>query len=65
MREGERAHEHDKSVKNGDLKSALSQHQVTTGHVVISKSLIQGVRVIDNEPRNMHRKIKEAIHIKF
>ena len=56
---GKTAHEHDKSVKEGDSKLALSQHQVMTGH------LIEGVNVIDSEPRNMHRKVKESIHIKL
>ena len=31
---GERTQEHDKSVKEGDLKLAISQHQVMTGHKV-------------------------------
>ena len=43
---GERVQEHDKSVKEGDSKSALSQHQV-----IISKQLIEGVRVIQNQLR--------------
>ena len=33
--------------------------------MVISKPVIEEVRVIDKEPRNMHRKVKEAIHIKL
>ena len=52
-------------MKEGDSKSALSQHQVKTGHVVISKPVIEGERVIDNEPRHMHRNAKEAIQIKL
>ena len=36
-----------------------------TGHKVLSKQGIEGVRVIDNEPRNTHRKVKETIHIKL
>ena len=60
---GESVQKHDKSVKEGDLKSALSQHQVMTGHKVISKSVTEGVSVIDSEARNLHRKVKEAIHI--
>ena len=35
------------------------------GHVVISKPVIGGVRVMDNEPSNMHMKVKEAIRIKL
>ena len=61
----ERAQEHNKSVKEGDSKSGHSQHQVMTGHKVLSKPVIEGVSVIDREPRNMHRKVKEAIHIKL
>ena len=38
---GERAQEHDKSVKQGDSKSALGQHQVKTGHKVLSKSTMK------------------------
>ena len=62
---GKRAQKHDKSVKEGYSKSALSQHQVMTGHKVLSKPVIEGVSVIDIEPRNMHRKVKEATHIKL
>ena len=60
-----RAQGHDKSLNDGDSKSALSQHQVMTGHKVLSKPVIEGVKVIDSEPRNMHGKVKEAIHIKL
>ena len=61
----ERVSEHDKSVKRGDSKSTLSQHLVTTGQKVLSKLVIEGVSVIDSEPRNMHRKTMEAIQIKL
>ena len=27
--------------------------------------MMEGVSVIDSEPRNLHRKVKEAIHIKL
>ena len=37
---GERTQEHDKTVKEGDSKSSLSQHQVMTGHTVLSKPMI-------------------------
>ena len=47
------------------MKSTFSQHQVTTGHKVLCKPVFEGVSVIDSEPRNMHRNIKEAIHIKL
>ena len=41
---GERQQEHDKSVKEGDSKPDLIQHQVKTGHVVITKPVIKEVR---------------------
>ena len=62
---GERTQEHDKSVKEGDSKSALSQHQVMTGHQVLKKPMIEGVWVIDSDTRNLHRKVKGAIHNKL
>ena len=52
-------------MKEGDSKSAISQHQVKTGHKVLSKPVIEGIRVIDNGPKNTHRKVKEAIHIEL
>ena len=64
-RDRERAQEYDKSVREGDSKSALSQHQVMTGHKVLSKLVIERVSVIDSEPRNLHRKVREAINIKL
>ena len=53
-RERSLGHKNISSVKEGDSKSALSQHQVMTGHKVL---VIEGVNVID---RNMHRKVKET-----
>ena len=53
---GERGQAYDKSVNEGDSKLAISEHQAKTGHVILSKPAIEGVRVIDNEPRNKHRK---------
>ena len=44
---GERVQEHDTLVKAGYSKSALS-HQMKMGHKVLSKPMIEGVRVIDN-----------------
>ena len=62
---GERTQEHDKSVNEGDSKSALSQYQMMIGHNGLSTRMLEGVSVIDSEPRNLHRKFKEAIHIKL
>ena len=59
---GERTQEHDKSMKECDSKSAPSQHEVMTGHKV---PMIEGVSVIDSEYRNLHRKVKDAIHTKL
>ena len=39
----ERAQEHNKSVKEGDSKSALNQHQVKIGHKGLSKPVIKGM----------------------
>ena len=55
---GERTQEHNKFVKKGDSKSALSQHQVMTGHKVLKKAMIEGIRVIDSNTRNLYRQMK-------
>ena len=62
---GERTQEYNTSVKEGDSKSAQSQHQVMTSRTVLNKPMIERIRGIDSENRNLHRKVKEAIHIKF
>ena len=36
-----------------------------TGHKVLSKPVIEGVSVKDSEPRNLHKKVKDAIHFKL
>ena len=61
----ENIQEHDKSVKEGDSKLDLSQYQVMTGYRVLNKPMIEGVKVIDGDPRNLYRKVKEAIDIKL
>ena len=61
---GERLVEHDKSLKKCDSKSALSQHQESTGHVVSQMPIIEKIKVIEKEPWKSHRKVLEAIHIK-
>ena len=43
---------------------ALSQHQVKIGYKALSKAVIEGVRVLANEPRNIHTGVKEAILFK-
>ena len=35
------------------------------GHKVLNKPMIEGVSVTDSDNRNLHRKVKEAIHIKL
>ena len=62
---GERMEEHAKSVEKCDQKSALSQHQEQSGHVVNHKPLSEKIKILDSEPRDRHRKVKEAIHIKL
>ena len=52
-------------MKEGDSTLDLNQHQVLSGHKVLRKSMIEGVSMIDSEPRNLHIKVKEAIHIKL
>ena len=47
--------EHVKSVKKGDQKSALSQHQEQSGPL----------KILDSEQRDRHRKVKAAMHIKL
>ena len=36
-----------------------------TGHEVLNKPMIEGVKVIYSDTRNIYRKVKEAIHIKL
>ena len=62
---GERAEEHETSLRLRDMKSALSQHLEKTGHTVMTKKVIDSVEVIDSESKTAHRKIKEAIHIRL
>ena len=52
-------------MKAKGSKSALGQHLAKTRHKLLNKPVTEGIRVIDNEPRNKHRKVKEAIHIKL
>ena len=62
---GERLTEHQKSVDKGDMSSALSQHQELTGHLVsATKPILETTKVLEREPRSLHRKVCEAIHIK-
>ena len=60
---GERTLEHQKSLNREDCKSALSQHQMQTGHAV--RPIMDNLQILDQEPRNTHRTIKEAILIKL
>ena len=57
--------EHWKLIDKGDESSALSQHQVRTGHVVNVKEIMDKVKVVDRESRDQYRKICESIHIKL
>ena len=62
---GERTLEHQKFLDWGDCKSALSQHQMQTGYAVTKRPIMGKMQILDQEPRNTHRKIKEAIQIKL
>ena len=62
---GERTLEHQKSLNREDCKSALSQHQMQTGHAVRKRPIMDNLQILDQEPRNTHRTIKEAILIKL
>ena len=43
------AEEHAKSIEKGDSKSALSQHQETTGHMVVKKPVIEKMKVVEKK----------------
>ncbi|KAI8477848.1 Cartilage matrix protein [Branchiostoma belcheri] len=62
---GERTDEHQKSVDRQDGKSALSQHELKAGHRVTNGPILDIVKIIDQESRKSHRKIKEAVHIQL
>ena len=57
--------EHAKSVGKGDQKSALSQHQEQSGHVVNQQPISEKIKIIETEQRDRYRKVKESIHIKL
>ena len=61
----ERIEEHQKSIDNRDSKSALSQHQETTGHIVSNTPLIDNTQILEKEARDPHRKVLEAINIRL
>ena len=61
-----RVEEHNKSIEREDvLKSALCQRQASLGHGIIQKPLIHCIKVLDSDPRNLYRKVKEVIYIKL
>ncbi|KAI8482491.1 Titin-like [Branchiostoma belcheri] len=62
---GERTSEHQKSLHQKDCKSALSQHQLQAGHNITTRPISDIIEIIDQESRNPHRKIKEAVHIQL
>ena len=47
----ERIAEHQKSIDKGDMKYALTQHQVQTGHKISSTSIREEVNIIDQDRR--------------
>ncbi|KAI8494408.1 hypothetical protein Bbelb_276340 [Branchiostoma belcheri] len=62
---GERTSEHQKSLHQKDCKYALSQHQLQAGHNITTRPISDSIEIIDQESRNPHRKIKEAVHIQL
>ena len=61
----ERLTEHQKSVQKRDQKSALSQHQETTGHNMITSLQDDNINNLERENRDSHRKVLEAINIRL
>ena len=60
----ERVDEHAKSIERQDSKSALSQHQEQSGHRWNNNPIIDKIKVLDKELRDLDRKIL-AVHIKL
>ena len=56
-----RLKEHQKSARDGDYKSALSQHQLETGHQIDFDSL----SVVQLVANLKHRKVPESIQIRL
>lgn len=57
---GTRLVEHQKSFKDGNFKSAVSEHAIKHSHRVDFSS----ASILDREDRLLHRKVKEAIWIR-
>ena len=51
------------TVKEGGLKSALSQHQEKTGHVVANKQVTERMKAVEKEARKAYIKVKEFIQM--
>jgi len=63
---GERMKEHNKAIDKCIETSALSEHQMNSGHIVNAKSkLEEKIVILDKENKEHQRKICEAIHIKI
>lgn len=54
----ERFHQHQSDVRNKNEKSAVFKHMEKTGHN------IKSIELIEYEPREWKRKIKEGLYIK-
>ena len=61
----ERVDEHAKPIDRQDYKLALSQHQEQSGHRLNNSSIIDKIKVLENELRDLHRKVIEVVHIKL
>ena len=61
----ERVEEHYRSVERLDSKSTLSQHQEKSRHRWNNNPIMDKIKVLDKEPRDLHGKVLEAVHIKL
>ena len=61
----ERIDEHVKSIERQDPKPVLSQHQEQSGHKWNNNPIIDKIKVLDKEPRDLHRRVQEVVHIKL
>ena len=61
----ERVNEHAKSTERQNSKSTLNQHQAQSGHRWNNNPIIDKIMVLDKDPRDLHRKVLEKVHMKL
>ena len=61
----ERVYEHAKSIERQDSMSALSQYQEQSGYRWNNNPIIDKIKVLDKEPRDIHSKFLEVVYIKL